>query len=149
MRRDQRLSVTLHVLLHMSEIEGPVTSQTLGPQAKINPVVIRRTMAGLRDAGIVSSVKGHGGGWSLARPLDAITLGDVYDALGLDRPFSVGFRDPKARCLLERAANRAVDAALADAEALLVARLREVTVASLHADARRTGTIKPLVRERT
>jgi len=29
------------------------------------PVVARRVMAGLRDQGIVTSAKGHGGGWMI------------------------------------------------------------------------------------
>jgi Rrf2 family protein len=136
MRRDSRLCVALHVLLHMSETGGAVTSETLGPMTKTNPVVLRRTMAGLRDAGIVRSEKGHGGGWSLARPLDAVTLGDVYDALGMSAPFSIGLREQSPKCFLERAANRALRAALAEAEALLVDRFRNVTVADVLADAR-------------
>jgi Rrf2 family protein len=136
MRRDSRLSLALHVLLHMSEADGPLTSETLAPMMKTNPVVLRRTMAGLRDAGVVRSEKGHGGGWSLTRPLASVTLGDVYDALGVSAPFNIGHRDRSPRCLLERAANRALGAALADAEALLVERLRGVTVAEVLADAR-------------
>jgi DNA-binding IscR family transcriptional regulator len=146
MRGDSRLCVALHVLLHMSELEGPVTSEKIGPLTKTNPVVFRRTMAGLRDAYIVRSVKGHGGGWSLARSLEDVTLADVYDALGLtrSRPFRFGFRDPRARCLLEKAANHAVDEALAAAESLLVTELRKVTVAAIADHARRNGTILPL-----
>src|SRR5262245_17420907 len=103
MKRDSRLSVALHVLLHMSETRDAVTSGALGPKMKTNPVVVRRTMGGLRDAGIVRSEKGHGGGWSLARELDAVTLGDVYDALGMSTPFTIGPRERSPRCLLERA----------------------------------------------
>jgi DNA-binding IscR family transcriptional regulator len=136
MRRDSRLSVALHVLLHMSESAAAVTSGTLGPLMRTNPVVLRRTMAGLRNAGIVRSGKGHGGGWSLARGLAAVTLGDVYDALGLSAPFNIAHREPSPKCQLERAVNRALGAALAEAEALLVERFRDVTVADVLADAR-------------
>jgi DNA-binding IscR family transcriptional regulator len=123
------------VLLHMSETGGVVTSGALGPMMKTNPVVLRRTMAGLRDAGIVRSGKGHGGGWSMARRLDAVTLGDVYDALGMS-PFNIEHREQSPRCQLERAVNRALEAALAEAEAVLVQRFRKVTVAQVLADAR-------------
>jgi Rrf2 family protein len=135
MKRDSRLSVALHVLLHMSETRGVVTSGALGPMMKTNPVVLRRTMAGLRDAGIVHSEKGHGGGWSLARQLDAVTLGDVYDALGMSAPFNIDNREQRPTCLLEQAVNRALDAALAEAEARLRQRLRRITVAEVLADA--------------
>ncbi len=136
MRQDSRLSTALHVLLHMSEMNDVATSETLAPIIQTNPVVVRRTMAGLRDVGIVRSAKGHGGGWSLARELDLVTLGDVYDALGMTTPFSIGHRDASATCLLEQAVNRAVAGALADAEALLVARLRSITVADILSDTR-------------
>jgi DNA-binding IscR family transcriptional regulator len=135
MKRDSRLSVALHVLLHMSEAGGVVTSAALGPMMKTNPVVVRRTLAGLRRAGIVRSEKGHGGGWSLGRALDAVTVGDVYDALGMSAPFNIDNRTAQPTCLLERAVNRTVDGALAEAEALLVGRLRGLTVAAVLADA--------------
>ena len=66
MRCDCRLSGVLHVLLHMAEQQGPVTSEVLAKAMDTNPVVIRRIMAGLRDRGYVRSEKGHGGGWTLA-----------------------------------------------------------------------------------
>jgi len=94
-------------------------------------------MAGLRDAGIVRSVKGHGGGWSLARKLDDVTLADVYDALGLSPPFAIGHRGQTPKYLLERAANCALTEAMAEAEALLMQRFRRVTVADVLASAER------------
>jgi DNA-binding IscR family transcriptional regulator len=105
----------------------------------INPVVLRRTMAGLRDAGVVRSDKGHGGGWSLARSLDAVTLGDVYDALGTPAIFSLGHRVESPGCQVEQAVNRALDKALGDAEALLLRELRGISLADLATDVRLEG----------
>ena len=62
MKRDSKLSGVLHALLHMAEMEGPVTSESLAMAMQTHPVVVRRVMAGLREAGFVSSAKGHGGG---------------------------------------------------------------------------------------
>ncbi len=138
-RRDSRLSVALHLLIHMGEMGGTVTSETLGPMSQMNPVVIRRTMAGLREAGIVRSVKGHGGGWTLAKELSAVTLADVYDALDTTALFSIGHRDESPGCLVERSVNRALGKALDDAEALLLARLRSVTLADVAEDVRQKG----------
>lgn len=55
------MSGVLHVLLHMAEADGPITSERLAMMMGTNPVVVRRTMAGLRDLGLVASGKGHGG----------------------------------------------------------------------------------------
>ncbi|MBX3232176.1 MAG: Rrf2 family transcriptional regulator [Labilithrix sp.] len=140
MKRDSRLSVALHILIHLGDAESPITSEVFARQAESNAVVMRRTMAGLRRAGIVRSEKGHGGGWTLARPLDEITLGDVYAALGTPTVFALGVRDESPGCLVERAVNDAVGAALADAEALLMKRLHTLTLAKLARSVRGTGT---------
>ncbi|MBU2412232.1 MAG: Rrf2 family transcriptional regulator, partial [Gammaproteobacteria bacterium] len=81
MRKDSRLSRMLHVLIHMNQLDAPATSEKIASMLNTNPVVVRRTMAGLRDKGYVTSVKGHGGGWSLAMALSDITLLDIHNAL--------------------------------------------------------------------
>ncbi|WNG41552.1 Rrf2 family transcriptional regulator [Archangium violaceum] len=147
MKRDSRLSVALHVLLHMEEMAPVVTSEELGQLMKANPVVVRRTMAGLREAGILRSEKGHGGGWSLARKLDSVTLGDVYDALGTPTLFSIGPRDESPGCLVEQAVNHALGKVLGEAEALLMMQLRSISVAdiakSVHRDRSRPAKKRP------
>lgn len=134
MKRDSRLSGVLHVLLHMAEHAGPVTSEVLARMMDTNPVVIRRILAGLREAGHVRSGKGHGGGWTLVRKLEEITLRDVYDALGAPTLFALGHRTEAPGCLVEQAVNAALDEAGHAAEALLLARLGEVTLVQLSAD---------------
>jgi len=134
MKRDGRLSGVLHVLLHMAEVQGPVTSQGMAKAMQTNPVVIRRIMAGLRDAGFVHSEKGHGGGWTIAIDLASITLRDVYFALGAPELFAMGNRTDAPDCLVEQAVNAALDDAFCKAEALLLERFGAVTLARLSAD---------------
>lgn len=134
MSRDTRLSGVLHVLLHMAEHEGPVTSEVLARAMQTNPVVIRRIMAGLREAGLVRSEKGHGGGWTLACDLDAVTLADIYRALGDPPLFAIGHRSDAPDCLVEQAVNAALGRTLAEAEALVLASFATVTLSALSAD---------------
>lgn len=101
-----------------------------------NPVVIRRIMAGLRDEGYVQSSKGHGGGWTLTCDLSQVTLLDVYRALGAPTLFAIGNRNESPECLVEASVNTALDKSLEDAEAVLLARLGEVSLAALDADVR-------------
>ncbi|MBR1144293.1 Rrf2 family transcriptional regulator [Bradyrhizobium sp. AUGA SZCCT0431] len=134
MRRDSRLSGVLHVLLHMAEQDEPVTSEALAKAMDTNPVVIRRVMAGLRDQGYVRSEKGHGGGWTLARDLADVSLRDIYEALGEPSLLAIGNRTEAPGCLVEQAVNAALTRAFNDAEALLLSRLADVTLAKLSAD---------------
>lgn len=131
MRQDRRLSRVLHALLHLDEMEGPATSELIAQMLQTNPAVVRRTMSGLRDAGIVTSTKGHGGGWSLVKPLDQVALYDIYEALGPPQLFAIGSDDEDVTCLLEKAANAATRDALSDARKQFEVSLRAVTVAQL------------------
>jgi DNA-binding IscR family transcriptional regulator len=134
MKRDSRLSSMLHILLHMAHAGRQLTSEELARMLQTNPVLVRRTLAGLRERGLVSAEKGHGGGWIVARPLAAITLYDVYESLGEPELFAIGHRNVESACLVEQAVNGALDQTLAEAEALVLARLREVTLAALSED---------------
>ena len=138
MKRDSRLSNMLHGLLHMAEHEtrtgSAMTSDQLSVCLSTNPVVVRRTMAGLREQGLVASEKGRGGGWRLAKSLDQVTLGQVNTALG--EPGLIPEAPPVEAegCLIEAAVNDALGETYAAARALLVARLNEITLADLAAD---------------
>jgi DNA-binding IscR family transcriptional regulator len=136
MRRDSRLSGVLHVLLHMAARSDPATSETLAKAMDTNPVVIRRIMAGLRDHGYVRSEKGHGGGWTLACDPSKVTLRDIYIALGSPSLLAMGHRTEAPGCLVEQAVNAALNQTFLDAEALLLSRLADVTLAMVSADLR-------------
>lgn len=111
-----------------------MTSEELSRALSTNPVVIRRIMAGLRDMGIVRSERGHGGGWTISRDLATVSLRDVYSALGEPMVFALGNRVETPDCLVEQAVNAALDDAFDAAQALLIKRLGEVTLADLAAD---------------
>lgn len=134
----------LHLLIHMARAEGPLTSEAAAVMLDTNPVVVRRTMAGLREAGYVSSVKGHGGGWSLTRGLESITMLDVHRALGDNRIFALGPANPAPDCLVEQLVNGSLEDALRRAEAVLLQRLGEVALADIAADYdRRVAGLSP------
>ncbi len=146
MKLDSKLSSILHLLLHMAHSERPMTSEALAACLQGSPVVVRRTLAGLREAGFVSSEKGHGGGWVLACNLKTVTLRDVYDAVGAPTVFAMGHRSDNPECLVEQAVNEALSGALRDAQALLVQRLGRVTLADLAADFNRRFAAHPHAR---
>ncbi|ADX45826.1 transcriptional regulator, BadM/Rrf2 family [Paracidovorax avenae ATCC 19860] len=134
MKRDSRLSSVLHALLHMAEHEGPMTSDALAQCLGTHPVVVRRTMGYLRDAGIVTSDKGHGGGWRIHADLGTVTLRQLHEALGEPAMFAIGNRNESPECLVKQSVNAALEGTFAEAEALLLKRFSEITLADLAAD---------------
>lgn len=143
MRRDGKLSVALHILAHLAEAgDRPTTSETLAAHCRTHPVVVRRSLAGLREAGIVASAKGHGGGWTVARPAARITLGEVYAALGERGDLAPAPGSAPDGCLVEAAVGDALDGFYAEAEALLLRRLDAITLADLAANLQRRLTAR-------
>lgn len=134
MKRDSKLSGVLHISLHMTEFEEPVTSDDLAKMMDTNPVVVRRLMAGLREQGYVRNETGHGGGWTVACDLSKVTLLDIYEAVGSPSLLAIGNRTESPGCLVEKSVNAALSLAFDDAERQLLLRLGEVTLASLSAE---------------
>jgi Rrf2 family protein len=135
MKSNSKFSISLHVLAHLAEQPGRcVTSEELAACVHTHPVVIRRTLASLRQAGVVASLKGHGGGWSLARPAAAISLRDVYAAVNDPALFSVQRPRGRPDCAIESTISHVLDDFFHDAEALLMDRLGGISLADLAAD---------------
>jgi len=127
----------LHILVHMAaRRDEAMTSELLAGFVQTNPVVIRRAFAGLRDAGIVASTRGHGGGWQLARTPEQISLAEICSALGESLlPFGT---EPQAPgCLVEQAVIGALDEFRREAERLLAEKLGRVSLADIALDVRR------------
>jgi DNA-binding IscR family transcriptional regulator len=134
MKRDSRLSAVLHALLHMNERAAPMTSDALAQCLGTNPVVVRRTMGLLREAGLVAADRGHSGGWRIVADLSAVSLRQLHEALGEPALFAIGNRNEHPECLVEQSVNVALDDAFEQAEALLLQKFESISLADLAAD---------------
>jgi DNA-binding IscR family transcriptional regulator len=117
----------------MAHSERPLTSEELAGFLGTNSVLVRRTLAGLRERGYVSSGKGHGGGWVATADLHQVSLRDIYEAVGSPSFFAMGNRMDNPECFVEKAVNQSLASAFEEAEALLIQRLSSVTLAELSA----------------
>jgi Rrf2 family protein len=128
MKRNSKISVALHALVHLTKRNEPITSQVLGECLNTNPVVIRRVLGELKALDIVSSVKGHGGGWLVTKDPKTITLYDVYDSLNerlLPSPFKLEDDD---NCKVMNAIAGTMDDLLEEATKLLTKKLKKVSL---------------------
>lgn len=123
MAHDTRLARLLHVLIHMHLRGGTTTSENLAAMLHTNAVVVRRTMAALRDAGIVASIGGRNGGWSLIRDLRDTTAKDVYQAIPHGPVFTISPADDNPQCPVEGVVNEFIAQAISHSEQVLLSRL--------------------------
>lgn len=80
MKIGSRFTVAVHILALIEiEHDPDLTSNQIAESVNTNPVVIRRLMGKLKKAGLIESSQGNTG-IRLSKPLDQITLFDVYQA---------------------------------------------------------------------
>ncbi len=131
MKRNSRLSLALHTLSHMAgEPDRVRTSSDIADHAGTNPVVVRRVLGRLREAGLLTSEKGHAGGWRLARKPQEISLADVYLALDERLVASDEISEAPA-CSVEHALQKRVSGVLEEIEQSLVQKLGETSISEV------------------
>lgn len=136
MKRSSRLSLALHALVHLHKQPAEtMTSTTLAQCLMTNPVVVRRVLGTLREVGIVTASRGHDGGWRLLRPAAEISLRQVYAAMGESLLIRTESDPGDVQCGIVRTVNTVMGDFLADAEALLAARLERVSIEDIARDA--------------
>ena len=79
-----RFAVTAMIDLAMWNGSGPVTLAEISERQKISLSYLEQLFGKLRRYGLVSSVRGPGGGYRLARTLPQITVADII--LAVDEP---------------------------------------------------------------
>jgi Rrf2 family iron-sulfur cluster assembly transcriptional regulator len=79
-----RFAVTAMIDLAAREAEGPVTLAGIAERQKISLSYLEQLFGKLRRYQLVSSVRGPGGGYRLARDIEAITVADII--IAVDEP---------------------------------------------------------------
>jgi Rrf2 family protein len=99
MSTNSRFAVAVHVLSLMAwSGEEPLKSDQVADSVNTNPVVIRRMLLELAEAGLVVSQTGSLGGSRLAADPAKTTLLDVYQALECGGVFSLHKQPPSREC---------------------------------------------------
>ena len=99
MSTNSRFAVAVHVLSLMAwSGEEPLKSEQVAESVNTNPVVIRRMLLELAEAGLVVSQTGSLGGSRLANDPAKTTLLDVYRALEYAGVFSLHRQPPSQDC---------------------------------------------------
>ncbi len=127
MQASSKFTTAIHICIFLKHSgENLVSSQRLATSVKTNPVVIRRLIADLKEHRIIGSVNGAQGGFFLNRPIDKISLWDIYQAVR-DKDF---FHKPKVNpdCPVSSNLGFLVDDVYSAAELSMKAAMDSVTV---------------------
>lgn len=135
MTRSSRFSTAVHILTLLAmQKEEPVTSDYVASSVNTNPVVIRRLLRKLAEAGLVSSCPGSAGGSRLARDPRRITLLDAYAAVESGELFGEHSQEPNPKCPVGRNIVEVLEPRIHAAESAAAASLKKTTIADLIGD---------------
>jgi Rrf2 family protein len=138
MGANSRLTVAAHALawVGLNERRGGevATSEQIANSVNTNPVVIRRLLGELRDAGLVQSRRGAGAGWRLTRAPESISLAEVYAAVEDGPLFAMHSGVPNQKCPVGHGIRSALDPVYDGVEDALRAQLARTSVADILRD---------------
>jgi FeS assembly SUF system regulator len=69
------------LLAHLARAEGTLTAQALAARSRVPLPTVSKLCKELSRAGLVISLRGRHGGYSLARPAESISVAEVVEAL--------------------------------------------------------------------
>ncbi len=112
MQISSRFTIAVHILTAIDTFQKDykVTSDFLAGSINVNPVIIRRTMQQLKGAGLINVKRGTGG-MEIAKPMNEITLLDIFQAVEPleDNQLFHFHENPNAACPVGRNIHRGLD----------------------------------------
>lgn len=137
MQISSKFTVALHIFTCVDAFkdEYKVTSDFLAGSINTNPVIVRRLLAKLKNAGLIKVARGTGG-IELTRPLNKISFLDVYAAIEPENNADL-FRfheSPNPMCPVGRNIHNLLDGKLAAIQEAMESEMKRYTIADLSSE---------------
>ena len=138
MQITSRFTVALHIFtcVEVFKDEYKVTSDFLAGSINTNPVIIRKILTQLKNAGLIEVARGTGG-ITITKPLNEITFYDVYEAI---EPIENGdlfhfHENPNPECPVGRNIHALLDQKLQAIQGAMEDEMKRYTVEDLRSGA--------------
>lgn len=142
MQIGSKFTIGVHIITaidYFKEMDR-VNSEFLAGSIGVNSVIVRNVISQLREAGILRTLRGSSGA-ELAKPLDGITLYDIYAAVGsVDETEGLfHFHEhPNTDCPVGRNIHQVLGRRLVSAQQAMEEYLKSVTLADIVHDTEQT-----------
>ncbi|WP_455682866.1 Rrf2 family transcriptional regulator [Thomasclavelia sp.] len=137
MQISSRFTIAIHIFACINTFENAhkLTSDFIAGSVNVNPVVIRRILQQLKSAGLVTVARGSGG-VSIAKPMDEITLLDIFNAVDSieDNQLFHFHENPNTDCPVGRNIHHGLDSKLSIIQSSLEQSMKNITVADVVKD---------------
>ena len=142
MQISSRFTMAIHMFACIDTFtDQKMTSDFMAASIGTNPVIVRKLLQQLKAAGLIEVSRGTGG-VTITRPLDQITILDIYKAVEC-APQEQLFHfheNPNSNCPVGRNIHRVLDDRLAEVQKAMEEKLAGMTLADVKGDI--TGCIE-------
>ncbi|WP_313377277.1 Rrf2 family transcriptional regulator [Chishuiella sp.] len=123
-----RFATAIHILVLAEKFQGElITSDFIAGSINVNPVVVRREIKLLKEAGYIDSKKGKDGGCFLSKNPESILLGDVYKLVNQENVFGK-MNQTNPACPIGKMMNQNLENLFDDTEKNLITELNQKTL---------------------
>ncbi len=136
MQISSRFTLAVHILACIAVIKDmKITSNLLAGSTNTNPVIVRKILGQLKNAGLVEVVRGTGGA-SLAKPAQEISFLDIYQAVEcVERGELFHFHEnPNEKCPIGRNIHNVLDDKLDQIQRAMERELASISMADVQGE---------------
>ena len=136
MQISSRFTLAVHILACIAVIKDmKITSNLLAGSTNTNPVIVRKILGQLKNAGLVEVVRGTGGA-SLAKPPEEISFLDIYHAVEcVERGELFHFHEnPNEKCPIGRNIHNVLDDKLDQIQRAMERELASISMADVQGE---------------
>ncbi len=137
MQISSRFTIAIHIFscINTFRDEYKITSNFLAMSIQVNPVIIRKLLGHLKDAGLIEIKRGSGGA-SLAKKTREITLLDIFNAVeSLDDGRLFHFHEnPNPDCPIGKSIHPVLDSRLEQIQRAMEKEMQSITLEDIFKD---------------
>ena len=139
MQISSRFTIAVHIFacIDTFEKDQKITSDFLSASINVNPVIIRKILSSLKKSGLINVLRGTGG-TTIAKPLDQITLLDIFQSVECleDGKLFHFHENPNANCSVGKNIHSILDDKLLRVQKAMENELASITLEDVINDTR-------------
>ncbi|MFC5874141.1 transcriptional regulator, BadM/Rrf2 family [Chryseobacterium arachidis] len=116
-----RFATAIHIMTLLAESPQEwLTSEWMAGSININPVIVRKELSVLREAGLIISRQGKEGGSRLAKSSDAISISEIYLAVKNTEVLGKKNNNPNPACTVGREINEHLNTLFSETDQMVL-----------------------------
>lgn len=140
MQISSRFTIAIHIFSCIDTFgqERKITSDFLASSIQVNPVIIRKLLGQLREAGLIAVQRGSGGA-SLSKAPEETTLLDVFNAVESieDGKLFHFHENPNPKCPVGKSIHPVLNRRLDQIQTAMEREMQSITLADIFADTKK------------